>query len=196
MSSTTRPKVHDELSQARALTDRLFDQVLPEAMYDRPIPERHRLLFYRGHLEAFDWNHLGRIIFDLPPISEELDRLFAFGIDPKQGELPQDLARDWPSVDQTNIYVQSVRRNLDRDIAAIPESVFHLVLEHRLMHAETLTYLLHNLDYSRRVTKPTVVDVVATSLPRGVGSSDCLRALMFPISSRRRPRKSGGGRYA
>ena len=40
-----------------------------------------------------------------------------------------------------------------------------------------------------------VYDQFATSHPRGVGSLDCLRALMFPISSRGRPRKAGGGRY-
>ncbi len=30
--------------------------VRPEAFYERPVPERHRIIFYVGHLEAFDWN--------------------------------------------------------------------------------------------------------------------------------------------
>ena len=46
------------LQQARAETDRLFHQVKPEFLYERPIPERHRIVFYMGHLEAFDWNLL------------------------------------------------------------------------------------------------------------------------------------------
>ena len=46
------------LDQARAETDRLFDHVKPEFLYERPIPERHRIVFYIGHLEAFDWNLL------------------------------------------------------------------------------------------------------------------------------------------
>jgi hypothetical protein len=44
------------LAQARAATDALFGMVRPEAFYDRPVPERHRTIFYFGHLEAFDWN--------------------------------------------------------------------------------------------------------------------------------------------
>ena len=46
------------LGQARLQTDKLFDQVKPEFLYERPIPERHRIVFYVGHLEAFDWNLL------------------------------------------------------------------------------------------------------------------------------------------
>ena len=44
------------LLAARQETDAIFDGVRPEAMFDRPIPERHRVIFYVGHLEAFDWN--------------------------------------------------------------------------------------------------------------------------------------------
>ena len=43
------------LREARVETDALFRMIRPEAMYDRPIPERHRIVFYVGHLEAFDW---------------------------------------------------------------------------------------------------------------------------------------------
>ena len=123
-------------------------------MYDRPIAERHRLVFYVGHLEAFDWNHIGARALAQHPVSEELDTLFAFGIDPPPGQLPQDLPSDWPSLKQAKDYVQSVRKNLDRHLSNAPEHALHIALEHRLMHAETLTYLLHNLDYSRRLTRP------------------------------------------
>ena len=46
----------ERLHEARQITDSLFDIVRPEALYDRPIGERHRIIFYIGHLEAFDWN--------------------------------------------------------------------------------------------------------------------------------------------
>jgi iron(II)-dependent oxidoreductase len=46
------------LRAARAQSDELFGIVRPEALYDRPIAERHRIIFYLGHLEAFDWNLL------------------------------------------------------------------------------------------------------------------------------------------
>ena len=48
------------VERARAQTDELFQFLQPEAIYDRPIPERHRLVFYFGHLEAFDWNQICR----------------------------------------------------------------------------------------------------------------------------------------
>jgi hypothetical protein len=46
------------LFQARAATDALFGLVRPGAFHDRPVPERHRTIFYFAHLEAFDWNLL------------------------------------------------------------------------------------------------------------------------------------------
>ncbi len=70
-------------------TDELFKVLAPNAFYDRPIPERHRLIFYFGHLEAFDWNLLGPAL-GLEPVNQALNRLFAFGIDPVDGGLPTD----------------------------------------------------------------------------------------------------------
>ena len=47
---------------ARQVTDALFAIVKPEFLYERPIRERHRIVFYIGHLEAFDrnlrWRHV------------------------------------------------------------------------------------------------------------------------------------------
>jgi len=54
-----RHDLHSRLINARARTDEVFRVVREEAMYDRPIPERHRIIFYVGHVEAFDWNLLG-----------------------------------------------------------------------------------------------------------------------------------------
>ena len=46
--------------KAQSITDGLFRVVNTKTLYDRPIPERHRIVFYIGHLEAFDWNLIGR----------------------------------------------------------------------------------------------------------------------------------------
>ena len=74
------------LARARDNTDALFRLVRPDSMYERPIPERHRIIFYLGHLEAFDWNLIGRYALDRPAFHAEFDRLFAFGIDPPPGQ--------------------------------------------------------------------------------------------------------------
>jgi iron(II)-dependent oxidoreductase len=151
------------LADARANTDALFAKVAPKALYDRPIPERHRLIFYVGHLEAFDWNLLGRGAFDLATDNPEYDKLFAFGIDPVGGNLPSDLPSDWPKERAVRKYVSGVRETLDRSLAnAFSRSghpspqigggtLLQVAIEHRLMHAETLAYLLHQLPYESKL---------------------------------------------
>ncbi|MGH9681270.1 MAG: DinB family protein, partial [Candidatus Acidiferrales bacterium] len=146
------------LKAARERSQELFALVRPEAMYDRPIPERHRIIFYLGHIEAFDWNLL-RGPLGLPPFDPSLDKLFSFGIDPVDGGLPADEPKDWPSIDQVRRYNGRLREILDRrlqDIAAGDPALASLengrllevAIEHRLMHGETLAYMLHQLDYS------------------------------------------------
>jgi ergothioneine biosynthesis protein EgtB len=139
---------------ARAETDALFGIVRPEAMYDRPIPERHRIVFYVGHLEAFDRNLLG----DPGSAASEFDRLFAFGIDPVGGNLPTDRPQDWPRLETVNEYRDQTRNKVDRLVAEIPADIFQLKLniaiEHRLMHAETLAYIFHQLPFDRKAVPP------------------------------------------
>ncbi|MGH9705676.1 MAG: SUMF1/EgtB/PvdO family nonheme iron enzyme, partial [Candidatus Acidiferrales bacterium] len=75
------------LQQARALTDGMFRYLPPNSFYERPIDERHRLIFYLGHLEAFDWNLMSGSL-GLSACHPAFDKLFAFGIDPVGGGLP------------------------------------------------------------------------------------------------------------
>jgi hypothetical protein len=113
-------------------------------MYERPIPERHRIIFYLGHLEAFDWNLIGD-----RPLHPTFDRLFAFGIDPPPGKLPEDQPKDWPSVDEVVGYCRKVREEIDA--IPIPGQLLDVAVEHRLMHAETFAYILHQLSYEQKI---------------------------------------------
>src|SRR6266852_607163 len=131
------------LEAARVHTDALFGLVRPEALYERPIPERHRIVFYIGHLEAFDWNLLGRPR-DLPAFAPSLDQLFAFGIDPAVGTEQRDQPSDWPVMEEVRRYVAQVRERLGTVLADAPEQALHVALEHRLMHAETFAYMLQD----------------------------------------------------
>ena len=139
------------LEYARARTDELFALVRPDAIYDRPIAERHRIVFYLGHVEAFDWNLLRGHQPDLPSFHPEFDRLFAFGIDPPPGELPSDQPRDWPAVPEVAEYNRRTRAEFDARFRQLPEQLCHVAIEHRLMHAETLAYILHNMEYRKKV---------------------------------------------
>src|SRR5579885_1928321 len=135
---------HQQLLKARADTDNLFTLLQSATLYDRPVPERHRLIFYLGHLEAFDWNLMSQMAA-CSSARPELDRLFAFGIDPESGKTPGDAASDWPSVDEVYRYNRQVRDRLDDLLEVVSDTVLCVAIEHRLMHAETLAYLLHNL---------------------------------------------------
>src|ERR1700740_947499 len=92
----TRQDLDARLLQARARTDEVFRIVREDAMYERPIAERHRIIFYLGHVESFDWNLLAQRAFGLQSFHPTFDRLFAFGIDPVDGGLPADQPSDWP----------------------------------------------------------------------------------------------------
>jgi len=139
------------LQDARARTDELFSIIHPAAIYRRPVPERHRLIFYMGHLEAFDWNQICRRALDVPSFQPEFDRLFEFGIDPEPGRAPADTEADWPSRDQVGQYNRKTRQIVDDRLADAPEEILHVAIEHRLMHAETFAYLLHNLPYQDKL---------------------------------------------
>ncbi len=148
------PDLIRRLEQARENTDDLFRLVQPDALYERPIPERHRILFYLGHLEAFDWNLIARYALDVPAFHPEFDRLFAFGIDPPPGKLPEDQPSDWPQPGEVEQYNRRVRGTLAPLLEETPEQLLHVAIEHRLMHAETLGYILHHLPYSRKAALP------------------------------------------
>src|SRR5215475_3459308 len=139
-----RWRLLSNLRNARTVTDDLFRLVRPEALYDRPIPERHRIVFYLGHLEAFDWNMICTSLFEMKSTRPELDNLFAFGIDPTNGHLPDDQPEDWPRAPEIQQYNARIRKAVDDCLERAHEQHrFEVAIEHRLMHAETLSYMLH-----------------------------------------------------
>ena len=143
----------ERLGEARRQTDSLFEILKPDALYDRPVAERHRLIFYLGHLEAFD----GNLLRGGP--ESEFDRLFAFGIDPVGEGLPTDQPRDWPSVEEIQSYNRKIRAAVDA--TPVDELLWNVAIEHRLMHAETLAYLLHQLPVDKKRFQPQ------TEIPSG-----------------------------
>lgn len=176
-----QPVLFERLNDARMRSDQLFEIVRTEALYDRPIPERHRIIFYIGHLEAFDWNLLRERALDLPAFHAEFDRLFAFGIDPVGGGLPNDQPSDWPSLEQVRGYVKRVRESLDGALASAltsrtrgefpVELLLNVAIEHRLMHAETLAYMLHQLPLHRKAKPAGGLSLVRADNGRDVASN-------------------------
>jgi len=137
------------LQAAWQRSDDLFAR-LPD-LQQRPIHLRHPFVFYLGHLPAFAWNQLAVAVLGRAPTGP-LDQLFAFGIDPDSADQAeaQSIAA-YPPVDDIVAYRDQVRADL---LALLPElaagdSVLHrrgravnLVIEHELMHHETLLYMI------------------------------------------------------
>jgi ergothioneine biosynthesis protein EgtB len=194
----TRHDLIEQLARARRRSDELFAIVMPDSLYERPIAERHRIIFYIGHLEAFDWNLFHERVFAIESFHPEFDRLFAFGIDPVAGGLPTDQPGDWPLIGAVREYVRQIRAVLDEKLAsALSDShlptqdgfplsaLLNVAIEHRLMHAETLAYMLHQLPLHQKIPQsepaslvvPAVVQrsieipegTITLGLPRGKG---------------------------
>lgn len=170
------------LRDARIASDTLFDIVKPEFLYERPIRERHRIVFYIGHLEAFDRNLFDRRLMALPSPNVQLDRLFAFGIDPVDGGLPSDTPADWPRIEQVRAYAREARDQIDEQLARLDlpadapateggAQLLHVAIEHRLMHVETLAYMLHQLPFEQKLApspRPSAVDFLRVIEPSTV----------------------------
>jgi len=192
LATQTRTETSRELAsrlfQARRQSDALFNIVRNDFLYERPIPQRHRIVFYIGHLEAFDWNLLGVRVFGLKSAQPEMDRLFAFGIDPVGGGLPADVPADWPSLHHVRDYVERCRAALDEKLAAgdlacdppacdgFPlRTLLNVAIEHRLMHLETLAYMLHQLPLDQKIPQadppaPSASPITNRMIPIAGGS--------------------------
>lgn len=167
----------ERVAQARRTTDDLFAIVRPDSLYERPIAERHRIIFYIGHLEAFEWNLLRERLFAARPFHSDFDKLFAFGIDPVDGGLPSDQPQDWPSISEVRGYVRQVREALDANMDQFYSSanrereaslLLNVAIEHRLMHAETLAYMLHQLPFGRKLAPPRKPELVSGASAPGI----------------------------
>lgn len=175
-----KDSIRMELEEARRQTDLLFDMLDPSAFHERPIAERHRIIFYLGHLEAFDWNLVCDASFGMKPLDAGLQQLFAFGIDPVDGNLPSDKTSDWPPIETVQRFKDQARQAADACLAKASFStrehpylenglIFSVAIEHRLMHLETLSYMLHWLPFEmKRAFIPSVPDSRPAPTPRRV----------------------------
>ena len=148
--------------RSRALFGLLIDE---DAHYSRPIPLRHPVVFYEGHVPAFSFNTLVKNALGEAGIDPKLEALFARGIDPPTDRSPADeTARnreEWPSREVVERFAREVDARViealtdaDIDRPGHPlldraEAVF-VILEHEAMHQETLHYMLHRLPCSAK----------------------------------------------
>ena len=162
--SILRQSLRARLTAARSRTDELFALLRPQALVSRPIPEWHRVIFYLGHFELFDWNLLCRDTLGQVSSDTAFDELFRVGFRTPDGRHP-DQASDWPAEEVIRRANARWRGEVDAALEKIPFSnpphpyfergaAFHFAIEHRLMHAETFTYKLHCLPPEMKVAPP------------------------------------------
>jgi ergothioneine biosynthesis protein EgtB len=139
------------LEDAWNRSDALVALVEEDSLGERPISLRQPFLFYLGHLAAFAWQHLGLRALGWTPFHPEFDELFARGIDPPDTSLGPVTAPAWPSLAEVRSYRDRIRRELrPRLDDPVLERTSLMVLEHELMHHETLMYMLLRLDHARK----------------------------------------------
>jgi iron(II)-dependent oxidoreductase len=146
-------------------TERIFDLIQPDAYTAQPIPLRHPPVFYEGHLPAFLWNTLFRRTLGEQPFRPEFDHLFARGIDPGDPDKAQQAHIDqWPDREGVLGYKRTIHARFFEYLEELqessvrrpavqpliqpriqPEKILWLILEHELMHQETLLYIIHQL---------------------------------------------------
>ena len=159
--------VIERLNSVWASTDRIFGLLKPEAYLAQPISLRHPFIFYVGHLPAFAWNHVGGGVLGRPSFNPRFDELFSRGIDPDVDDPTQchvhpDVPDTWPALDEVFAYrdrmraalresVEMVSAHAGREQMARDGRVFTMIIEHELMHQETLLYMMQRLDLSLKV---------------------------------------------
>ena len=161
----SRPLVTDWYSRNRARTQALFDLVTDEAYYSRPIDLRHPIVFYEGHLPAFSFNTLVKRALGGASIDPGLERLFARGIDPSDGQAGRDNRLTWPGRDEVRHFAVEADRRvraalISGDLERPGDPLLHraeaafAILEHEAMHQETLLYMWHRLPLDQKRRPP------------------------------------------
>jgi iron(II)-dependent oxidoreductase len=133
----------------------IFDLIADEAYYSQPIALRHPIVFYEGHLPGFSFNTLVKKALGRPSIDDRLEALFARGIDPHESQGQSEIREpQWPSRDAVRAFADEADRRVLEALEHAPlgdhaEAVF-TILEHEVMHQETLLYIWHRLPFNQK----------------------------------------------
>jgi len=151
----TRESLVQWYRAARARTRQIFDIITPDAYYDRPIALRNPIVFYEGHLPVFCVNTLVKLTLNRDGIHPYFETIFERGIDPDSETAVKSPTDVWPTRKDVQAYGAEadalIERTLANDNIEIDggEAVF-TIIEHELMHQETLLYMFHQLPCDKR----------------------------------------------
>ncbi len=164
LSTATGDALLSRFTTVRGRTEELFGLVRGEGFLARPIPLRHPIVFYRGHLPVFAVNTLLKKALGRPGIRADFETLFERGIDPADETDAErvSIAR-WPDAAEIEAYVREAGDRLSAAFEAIDagdvadpdlaREAAWICLEHEEMHHETLLYIFHRLPFAMK-TRP------------------------------------------
>lgn len=173
----------------RRRSEDLFALIPDAAYYDRPIALRNPICFYEGHIPAFGINTLWKRALGGEPIDARFEKLFERGIDPEEEALAGGSGAAWPSRPEIRRYGEEADRRLREAIAHRPlvaESTpmlrkgqaLYTVLEHEVMHQETLHYMWRRQPYERKRARDG-----APAPDRGSDSAPARRTVIVPTGT-------------
>lgn len=152
--------LQERYAAVRKRTEELFALLEPEAFYSRPLPLRHPICFYRGHLAAFNVNTLLKRMAAGRGHRPDFEVLFERGIDPADRSAAEKASiTRWPAREEIEAYVGEVDRRMrealeqidsGNGIPPIVRDAAMTCLEHEPMHQETLLYIFHRLPYEAK----------------------------------------------
>jgi len=159
-----------ELTRARADTLRLFDLAREEDLHESPGFGFRPIAWHLAHIGVFESYWLGQKVSGEPAPDERYERIF----DPIR--TPREESKNLPRRAEMEDYLGRVREASVRCLGAYDFDskdrllsggyLLRLVLEHERQHQETLAYLFHLLDPSKK-TRPAAEGV---ELPTSAGS--------------------------
>lgn len=137
----------------------LFEIISDESAYFRRAdPLRHPLIFYYGHTAVFFINKLKLAKLLDQRIDQELESIFAVGVDEMSWDDLDEKHYEWPSLEETQLYRDKVYRIVSSLIDTLPmelpitwESPWWAILmgiEHENIHLETSAVLIRQLPLS------------------------------------------------
>ena len=137
--------------EGRARSAEVFAIPKPEAYYDRPIPLRNPIVFYEGHLPAFNINTVIKLIQQRRGIDDHYEKLFERGIDPDSADGVKNPTDVWPGRNCVQDYGRTADARIEEALGEIEfEQASWAILEHEQMHQETLLYMFHEMAYERK----------------------------------------------
>lgn len=146
----------NQLNHLWNISDFLFTFLKDEnAFNSKSIDLRHPFVFYGGHLPCFAWNIVKKSLEIKESIHTQYDELFQRGIDPDvdNGSCHKNSCersyQNWPTIKELNEYKNNCRVQILHYLPNLLEKnieSLEMLIEHELMHQETLLYMFQELD--------------------------------------------------